>query len=63
MARHELPRPDACSDDPDTFATFDVLIRHSLHRAFPLPAGGHADDARFRRLLDALARRHTVDTS
>lgn len=58
MARHDLLHSDVWSDGAETTSSIDVLIQPGLHRAFPLPAEGHADDDRFRLLLEALAQRH-----
>lgn len=58
MARHDRSYSHAWSDKADATPSIDVLIGPGLRCAFPLPAEGHANDERFRRLLDALAERY-----
>ena len=56
MARNNiLPSYDQFGA-PVTRASIDDLLRPSLRWAFPLPDKAHADDERFLRVLNALAR-------
>jgi hypothetical protein len=56
MARRDLLLPDAHASDTEDREPSHELIRPCLRRAFPLPENGHETDARFCRLLDALAQ-------
>lgn len=57
MAQHYQPHAYVPFGTALTTTSIDELIRPSLCRAFPLPSRDDASEAKFRRLLDALAQR------
>ncbi|MBP1807663.1 hypothetical protein J2Z33_003537 [Rubellimicrobium aerolatum] len=57
MAHSDALSWNAPSDLATSRASVDDLIRPGLRCAYPLPKADHAKVERFRRLLDALARR------
>jgi hypothetical protein len=57
MAHHDLLHASAPFGPEEPRAPIDDLIRPGLRRAFPLPETDHAEDERFRVLLEALAVR------
>lgn len=57
MTRYNHQGLDTRSEFTESAGGIDALIRPCIHKAFPLPAEGHASDDRFRLLLDALAQR------
>ena len=59
MAPHTRPHSFIPAASALTGTSIDDLIRPGLHLAFPLPSEDEPNEARFRRLLDALAQRRS----
>jgi hypothetical protein len=60
MPRFTPWRPDAAPDQ-DADLLREVVVRPSLHQAFPLPSGDSPGEERFRKVLDALAQQSGLD--
>ena len=57
MGRQDVLQTGVLWTAAEDHSTMDELIGPGLKRAFPLPDRDHADDERFRLLLEALAER------
>lgn len=56
MVPHTRPHSFIPAATALTGASIDGLIRPNLRLAFPLPSDGDPNEAKFRHLLDALAK-------